>query len=64
MTTNSSQVAAQPLWLLDNLACVRVDGEQTADALSVVELAGRRAHMPPLHVDHATMRRSISSRAG
>jgi mannose-6-phosphate isomerase-like protein (cupin superfamily) len=52
MTTSSSQIAAQPLWFLDNLAYVHVAGEQTADGLSVVELAGRRADMPPLHVDH------------
>ena len=26
--------------------------EQTGDALSVVELAGRRGDMPPLHIDH------------
>jgi quercetin dioxygenase-like cupin family protein len=52
MTTSSSHVAPQPLWVLDNLVHVHVDGERTADALSVVEFAGRHADMPPLHADH------------
>ena len=52
MASNPIQVATQPLWFLDDLAFVHVDGEQTGDALSVVELAGRRGDMPPLHVDH------------
>jgi quercetin dioxygenase-like cupin family protein len=52
MTSSPSRVAAPPLWVLENLVYVHVDGEQTADALSVVEFAGRRADMPPLHVDH------------
>jgi quercetin dioxygenase-like cupin family protein len=45
------RVKPKPLWFLDNLAYVHVDGEQTGEALSVVELVGRRADMPPLHVD-------------
>jgi quercetin dioxygenase-like cupin family protein len=45
------QVAAQPMWFLDDLAKVHVDGEQTGEAFSLVELAGRRGDMPPLHVD-------------
>jgi quercetin dioxygenase-like cupin family protein len=52
MTTSPMQVNPQPLWVLDNLVYVHVDGEQTADALSVVEFAGRHADMPPLHIDH------------
>jgi quercetin dioxygenase-like cupin family protein len=52
MTTRPIHVSPQPLWFLDNLAYVHVDGEQTADTLSVVELAGRHADMPPLHADH------------
>jgi quercetin dioxygenase-like cupin family protein len=50
--TTPIQVAAQPLWFLEDLAYVRVDGEQTGEAISLVELAGRRGDMPPLHVDH------------
>jgi quercetin dioxygenase-like cupin family protein len=52
MATTPVQVAAQPLWFLEDLAYVHVDGEQTGEALSLVELAGRRGDMPPLHVDH------------
>jgi quercetin dioxygenase-like cupin family protein len=52
MATSPTDVAAQPLWFLDNLARVHVDGEQTADEMSLVEFAGRRGDMPPLHVDH------------
>jgi quercetin dioxygenase-like cupin family protein len=52
MTSSPIQVAAQPLWFLDNLAYVHIDGAQTGEAVSVVELAGRRGGMPPLHIDH------------
>jgi quercetin dioxygenase-like cupin family protein len=52
MTISPIHVGPQPLWVLDNLVYVHVAGEQTSDALSVVEFAGRQADMPPLHVDH------------
>jgi quercetin dioxygenase-like cupin family protein len=52
MATSPIDVAAQPLWFLDDLAYVHVDGEQTAGEMSLVEFAGRRGDMPPLHVDH------------
>jgi quercetin dioxygenase-like cupin family protein len=52
MTTISHHTPAQPLWFLDDLAYVHVDGELTADAFSLVELVGRRGDMPPVHVDH------------
>jgi quercetin dioxygenase-like cupin family protein len=52
MTTSPTHARPQPLWVLDNLVHVHVDGEQTADALSVVEFTGRHADMPPLHADH------------
>jgi quercetin dioxygenase-like cupin family protein len=52
MRSSPTQAAAQPLWFLDNLAYVHVDGEQTGESVSVVELAGRRGDMPPLHIDH------------
>jgi hypothetical protein len=63
MASSPSQGAPKPLWFLDDLAYVHVDGEQTGDALSVVELAGRRADLPPLHVDHRNMRPFTSSQA-
>jgi hypothetical protein len=31
---------------------VHVDGEQTGEAICLVEFAGRRGGMPPLHIDH------------
>jgi quercetin dioxygenase-like cupin family protein len=52
MTTGPVQTAAQPLWFLDNLVHVHIDGEHTGGAMSLVELAGRRGDMPPLHIDH------------
>jgi quercetin dioxygenase-like cupin family protein len=52
MATSPTQAAAQPLWFLDTLARVHLDGGQTGEAISIVELAGRRGDMPPLHVDH------------
>jgi quercetin dioxygenase-like cupin family protein len=47
-----NQVAAEPLWFLDDLVYVHVDGGQTGEAISLVEFVGRRGDMPPLHVDH------------
>ena len=44
--------AAQPLWFIDNLVYVHLDGEQTAGAYSLTEFTGRRGDMPPLHVHH------------
>jgi quercetin dioxygenase-like cupin family protein len=52
MTTSPNAVATQPLWFLDNLVYVHVDGEQTSDEMSLVEFVARRGDMPPLHVDH------------
>src|SRR5690242_7768891 len=40
----------QPLWFLANLATVKVDGDETGGAWSMVELAGAQVDMPPLHV--------------
>jgi quercetin dioxygenase-like cupin family protein len=48
--TLSAPPAPQPLWFIDNLAEVHLDGEQTGGAWSLVELSGRRGDMPPLHV--------------
>lgn len=44
--------AAEPIWFIDNLARVLVDGETSGGALSVVEISGRQGDMPPLHVHH------------
>jgi quercetin dioxygenase-like cupin family protein len=50
MSTVSVSAAAQPLWFIDNLAHVHIDGEHTAGAYALTELAARRGDMPPLHL--------------
>lgn len=46
------QRETEPLWFIDNLARVILDGEQTGGAMSVTEVSGRCGDMPPLHVHH------------
>ena len=48
MTTTTTT----PLWFIDNLARVRLDGEASGGAIAIVESTGRRGDMPPLHVHH------------
>jgi quercetin dioxygenase-like cupin family protein len=48
----TTALAAKPLWFLDALVYVHVDGDQTGDEISLVEFAAPRGDMPPLHVDH------------
>lgn len=50
MTTDP--LMSQPLWFIDNLVCVHVDGEQSSGAFSLSETWGARGNMPPLHVHH------------
>jgi quercetin dioxygenase-like cupin family protein len=38
------------IWFIDNLAWIRVSGEDSGGQLAVVESVGRRGDMPPLHV--------------
>lgn len=47
--STSTNTAAQPLWFIDSLAYVHIDGEQTAEAYSLMEFSARRGSMPPLH---------------
>ena len=44
--------SAQPLWFVDNLVYVHVEGEQSGGAFSLHETWGARGNMPPLHVHH------------
>ncbi len=44
-----TNTTAEPLWFIDNLAFVHIDGEQTTDAYSLMEFSARRGSMPPLH---------------
>ncbi len=46
----STATDTRPLWFIDNVARVHADGDLTGGALGLVELAGRRGDMPPLHV--------------
>jgi mannose-6-phosphate isomerase-like protein (cupin superfamily) len=43
---------AEPLWFIDNLVHVHVDGEASSGRLALIEERGRRGEMPPLHVHH------------
>ena len=40
----------QPLWFIDHLVHIRVDGDASGGALSLIDERGRRGDMPPLHV--------------
>jgi quercetin dioxygenase-like cupin family protein len=50
MPTTTLHTTPLPLWFIDNLAFVHVDGEQTGGAYGLGEVSGRRGDMPPLHV--------------
>jgi len=40
----------QPLWFIDHLVHIHVDGETSGGALALLDERGRRGDMPPLHV--------------
>ena len=44
------ELTQQPLWFIDHLVHIRVDGEASGGALSLIDERGRRGDMPPLHV--------------
>jgi len=48
--TATATTAARPLWFIDNLAWVLVDGTVSGGSFDLVEAEGRRGDMPPLHV--------------
>ena len=52
MATTTLHPTPQPLWFIDNLALVHIDGAQTGGAFGLGEVSGRRGDMPPLHVHH------------
>ena len=39
-----------PLWFIDHLVHIQVDGEASGGALALMDSVGRRGDMPPLHV--------------
>jgi quercetin dioxygenase-like cupin family protein len=40
----------QPLWFIDHLVHVQVDGQASGGKLALIDEVGRRGDMPPLHV--------------
>jgi quercetin dioxygenase-like cupin family protein len=48
--TTDSPTSAQPLWFIDKVVYIHVDGEQSGGAYSLSETWGARGNMPPLHV--------------
>lgn len=49
----STTQLSEAIWFIDNLARIRVSGDETEGRLAVVELTGPHGHMPPLHIHHA-----------
>ncbi len=52
MSTTAQTTRPQPLWFIENLAYVHLDGQDTGGAYHLGEVVGRRGDMPPLHVHH------------
>jgi mannose-6-phosphate isomerase-like protein (cupin superfamily) len=52
VTTAVQLEPAQPLWFLDNLVHVHVDGDSSGGSFALAEMCGPRGDMPPLHVHH------------
>ena len=50
MSATAHATRPQPLWFIENLAYVHLDGEDTGGAYHLGEVVGRRGDMPPLHV--------------
>jgi quercetin dioxygenase-like cupin family protein len=40
----------QPLWFIDHLVHIQVDGDASGGSLALIDERGRRGDMPPLHV--------------
>jgi mannose-6-phosphate isomerase-like protein (cupin superfamily) len=52
MTTRVRLERAQPLWFIDNLVHLHIDGDASGGTLALADERGRRGDMPPLHVHH------------
>jgi mannose-6-phosphate isomerase-like protein (cupin superfamily) len=50
MKTVAPSGRTQPLWFIDNLVHIHVDGATSGGALALLDERGRRGNMPPLHV--------------
>ena len=44
------ELTTTPLWFINNLVHIRVDGDASSGALALMDARGRRGDMPPLHV--------------
>ena len=40
----------QPLWFIDNLVHIHIDGDTSGGSFALLEMCGGRGDMPPLHV--------------
>ena len=52
MSTARKLERVQPLWFIDNLVHVHIDGNAGDGMLALHDERGRRGNMPPLHVHH------------
>jgi mannose-6-phosphate isomerase-like protein (cupin superfamily) len=52
MATSARLERVQPLWFIDNLVHVHVDGATSDGKLALIEEHAARGDMPPLHVHH------------
>jgi quercetin dioxygenase-like cupin family protein len=50
MATALQLERTQPLWFIDNLVHVHIDGDTSGGAFALLEMCGPRGDMPPLHV--------------
>jgi quercetin dioxygenase-like cupin family protein len=50
VTTAEQPGQTQPLWFINHLAHILVDGDASGGALALLDERGRRGDMPPLHV--------------
>jgi mannose-6-phosphate isomerase-like protein (cupin superfamily) len=50
MNTVTPSGRPQPLWFIDNLVHIHVDGDTGGGGLALLDERGRRGNMPPLHV--------------
>jgi quercetin dioxygenase-like cupin family protein len=44
------ELTRTPLWFIDHLVHILIDGEASGGALALIDERGRRGDMPPLHV--------------
>src|ERR687898_492261 len=50
MATALQLERTQPLWFIDNLVPVHIDGDTSGGSFALLEMCGGRGDMPPLHV--------------